>query len=172
MPPRQLHLAVFASAGPVSGCHGGWRHPEASGDVLSAAYYQNLGRLLEEGRFDMVFLADILAVPDRLSDSTDSQLRYGALGALRLDPLLVLAIIAAVTKHIGLACTVPASYFEPFAVARAMATLDHLSNGRAAWNIVTSFQEAEARNFGRNDQLSREQRYDRADEFMQVACKL
>jgi alkanesulfonate monooxygenase SsuD/methylene tetrahydromethanopterin reductase-like flavin-dependent oxidoreductase (luciferase family) len=53
-----------------------------------------------------------------------------------------------------------------------MATLDHLSNGRAAWNIVTSFQEAEARNFGRNDQLSREQRYDRADEFMQVACKL
>ena len=140
--------------------------------MLSAAYYQNLGRLLEEGRFDMVFLADILAVPDRLSDSTDSQLLYGALGALRLDPLLVLAIIAGVTKHIGLACTVSASYFEPFAVARAMATLDHLSNGRAAWNIVTSFQEAEARNFGRNDQLSREQRYDRADEFMQVACKL
>lgn len=172
MPPRQLHLAVFASAGPVSGSHGGWRHPEASGDLLSAVYYQNLGRLLEEGRFDMVFLADILAVPDRLGDSTDSQLRYGALGALRLDPLLVLAIIAGVTKHIGLACTVSASYFEPFAVARAMATLDHLSNGRAAWNIVTSFQEAEARNFGRNDQLSREQRYDRADEFMQVACKL
>jgi alkanesulfonate monooxygenase SsuD/methylene tetrahydromethanopterin reductase-like flavin-dependent oxidoreductase (luciferase family) len=89
-----------------------------------------------------------------------------------LDPLLVLAIIAGVTKHIGLACTVSASYFEPFVVARAMATLDHLSNGRSAWNIVTSFQEAEARNFGRNDQLSREQRYDRADEFMQVACKL
>jgi FMN-dependent oxidoreductase (nitrilotriacetate monooxygenase family) len=172
VPPRQLHLAVFASAGPVSGSHGGWRHPRASGDLLSAAYYQNLGRLLEEGRFDMVFLADILAVPDRLDDSLDSQLRYGALGALRLDPMLVLAIIAGVTKHIGLACTISVSYFEPFAVARSLATLDHLSNGRAAWNIVTSFQEAEARNFGRNDQLSREQRYDRADEFMQVACKL
>jgi len=172
VPPRQLHLAVFASAGPVSGSHGGWRHPRASGDLLSAAYYQNLGRLLEEGRFDMVFLADILAVPDRLGDSLDSQLRYGALGALRLDPMLVLAIIAGVTKHIGLACTISVSYFEPFAVARSLATLDHLSNGRAAWNIVTSFQEAEARNFGRNDQLSREQRYDRADEFMQVACKL
>jgi FMN-dependent oxidoreductase (nitrilotriacetate monooxygenase family) len=167
-----MHLAVFALAGPASGSHGGWRHPDASGDLLSAAYYQNLGRLLEEGRFDMVFLADILAVPDRLGDSLDSQLRYGALGALRLDPLLVLAIIAGVTRHIGLACTISATYFEPYAVARSLATLDHLSNGRAAWNIVTSFQEAEAHNFGRNEQVPRDQRYDRADEFMQVACAL
>nr|WP_294510195.1 LLM class flavin-dependent oxidoreductase [uncultured Rhodopila sp.] len=169
---KPLHLAVFASAGPVSGSHGGWRHPQAGGDLLSAEYYQNLGRLLEEGRFDMVFLPDILAVPDRLGDSLDSQLRYGALGALRLDPLVVLSIIAGATKHIGLGCTMSATYFEPYILARAMATLDHLSNGRAAWNIVTSFQDAEARNFGRTEQLSREQRYDRADEFMQVACAL
>ncbi len=167
-----MHLAVFASAGPVSGSHGGWRHPEATGDLLSAEYYQNLGRLLEEGRFDMVFLPDIVAVPDRLGDSLDSQLRYGALGALRLDPLVVLSIIAGVTKHVGLGCTMSATYYEPFALARAMATLDHLSNGRAAWNIVTSFQEAEARNFGRTGQLSRDERYDRADEFMEVACAL
>ena len=170
--PRHLHLAAFASAGPVSGSHGGWRHPDASGDLLSAGYYQNLGRLLEEGRFDMVFLADILAVPDRLGDSLDSQLRYGALGALRLEPLLVLAIIAGATQHVGLACTVSTTYAEPFAAARALATLDHLSNGRAAWNIVTSFQEAEARNFGRVEQLAREERYDRADEFMEVTCRL
>jgi FMN-dependent oxidoreductase (nitrilotriacetate monooxygenase family) len=169
---RQMKLAVFASAGPVSGSHGGWRHPEASGDLLSAAYYQDLGRLLEEGRFDLVFLADILAVPDRLRDSLDSQLRYGALGALRLDPLVVLGLIAGATKHVGLACTVSTTYFEPFTVARSMATLDHLSNGRAAWNIVTSFQQAEARNFGSDDQLSHDQRYDRADEFMEVACAL
>ena len=167
-----MHLAVFASAGPVSGSHGGWRHPEASGDLLSAAYYQRLGRLLEEGCFDLVFLADILAVPDRLDDSLDSQLRYGALGALRLDPLVVLAIIAGATTHVGLACTISTTYFEPFAVARSLATLDHLSNGRAAWNIVTSFQDAEAANFGQDAQRSREQRYDRADEFMQVACAL
>jgi FMN-dependent oxidoreductase (nitrilotriacetate monooxygenase family) len=169
---KPLHLAVFASAGPVSGSHGGWRHPQSSGDLLSAEYYQNLGRLLEQGRFDMVFLPDILALPDRLGDSPDSQLRYGALGALRLDPLVVLSIIAGATKHIGLGCTLSATYFEPYILARAMATLDHLSNGRAAWNIVTSFQDAEARNFGRSEQLSREQRYDRADEFMQVACAL
>ena len=169
---RQMKLAVFASAGPVSGSHGGWRHPEASGDLLSAAYYQDLGGLLEEGRFDLLFLADILAVPDRLRDSLDSQLRYGALGALRLDPLVVLGLIAGATKHVGLACTVSTTYFEPFTVARSMATLDHLSNGRAAWNIVTSFQQAEARNFGSDDQLSHDQRYDRADEFMEVACAL
>ena len=107
-----------------------------------------------------------------MGDSLDSQLRYGALGALRLDPLVVLGLIAGATKHVGLACTVSTTYFEPFAVARSMATLDHLSGGRAAWNIVTSFQEAEARNFGRDEQLSRDRRYDRADEFMEVACAL
>jgi alkanesulfonate monooxygenase SsuD/methylene tetrahydromethanopterin reductase-like flavin-dependent oxidoreductase (luciferase family) len=167
-----MNLAVFASAGPVSGSHGGWRHPEATGDLLSAAYYQDLGRLLEAGYFGLVFLADILAVPDQLGDSLDSQLRYGALGALRLDPMVVLGLIAGATKHVGLARTVSTTYFEPFALARSMATLDHLSGGRAAWNIVTSFQEAEARNFGRDEQLSREQRYDRADEFMEVVCAL
>ena len=107
-----------------------------------------------------------------MGDSLDSQLRYGALGALRLDPLVVLGLIAGATKHVGLACTVSTTYFEPFAVARSMTTLDHLSGGRAAWNIVTSFQEAEARNFGRDEQLSRDRHYDRADEFMEVACAL
>jgi FMN-dependent oxidoreductase (nitrilotriacetate monooxygenase family) len=167
-----MHLAAFVCAGPVSGSHGGWRHPEADSDFLSAAYYARLGRILENGLFDLVFLADILAVPDRLHGSLDSQLRFGALGALRLDPLLVLATMAGATRHVGLACTVSTTYFEPFAVARALATLDHLSGGRAAWNIVTSFQEAEARNFGRDDHLAREQRYERADEFMEVTCAL
>jgi FMN-dependent oxidoreductase (nitrilotriacetate monooxygenase family) len=84
----------------------------------------------------------------------------------------VLSLLAGVTKHLGLAATVSTSYFEPFAVARAFATLDHLSGGRAAWNIVTSFQKAEANNFGKVDQLSHDERYDRADEFIRVACKL
>jgi len=86
MPDKKLHLAAFVSAGPVSGSHAGWRHPDADGDLLSAAYYQNIGRLLEQGRFDLLFIADILAIPDTLGGSLDSQLRYGALGALRLDP--------------------------------------------------------------------------------------
>jgi FMN-dependent oxidoreductase (nitrilotriacetate monooxygenase family) len=167
-----MHLAAFVSAGPVSGSHGGWRYPGADCDITSLAYYTRLARTLEDGCFDFVFMADILAVPDRLNDSMNSQLRYGALGALRLDPMIVLAAMCGATSHVGLACTISTTYFEPFAVARAMATLDHLSGGRAAWNIVTSFQDSEAQNFGRAQQFARDQRYDRADEFVEVVTKL
>ncbi|WP_224039700.1 LLM class flavin-dependent oxidoreductase [Paraburkholderia unamae] len=169
---HQMHLAAFALAGPVSGNHGGWRYPSADTNLLSASYYKRLGQLLEGGRFDLLFLADVLAVPNRYQGSIDSQLRYGALGSLRLEPLTVLATVAAATERLGLASTISTSYFEPFQVARSLATLDHLSEGRSAWNIVTSFQAAEAANFGRDEQLSREERYDRADEFVEVACKL
>ncbi|NLS68252.1 LLM class flavin-dependent oxidoreductase [Bradyrhizobium brasilense] len=172
MTAKKLHLAAFVSAGPVSGSHGGWRHPKADGDLLSAAYYQNIGRLLEEGRFDLLFIPDIVAIPDTLGGSLDSQLRYGALGALRLDPLVVLSVIAGATKHLGLGATISTTYTQPYSLARALATLDHVSGGRAAWNIVTSFQEAEARNFGLTEQLSRDERYDRADEFLDVTTRL
>ncbi|WP_342726462.1 LLM class flavin-dependent oxidoreductase [Bradyrhizobium sp. B097] len=172
MTAKKLHLAAFVSAGPVSGSHGGWRHPKAEGDLLSAAYYQNIGRLLEEGRFDLLFIPDIVAIPDTLGGSLDSQLRYGALGALRLDPLVVLSVIAGATKHLGLGATISTTYTQPYSLARALATLDHVSGGRAAWNIVTSFQEAEARNFGLTEQLSRDERYDRADEFLDVTTRL
>lgn len=168
----KLLLAAFAAAGPVSGNHGGWRYPGADTDILSARYYRTLGQRLEAAGFDLMFIADILAVPNRLEGSHDSQLRYGALGALRLDPMVVLSLIAAETRHLGLAATISTSYYEPFHVARAMATLDHLSGGRAAWNIVTSFQQAEAANFGRAEHLSHDERYDRAEEFVEVACKL
>jgi FMN-dependent oxidoreductase (nitrilotriacetate monooxygenase family) len=172
MAQRKMNLAAFVMAGPVSGHHGGWRYPTADRNLLSLEYYRNISRILEEGRFDLIFLADILAIPSRHEGRLDSQLRYGALGALRLDPLIVLAAMAASTNYLGLASTISTSYFHPFAVARTMATLDHLSGGRAAWNIVTSFQQAEASNFGLTDQLSRDERYDRADEFLEVACKL
>ena len=170
--PRQMNLAAFVCAGPVSGHHGGWRHPGADRDMLSAGYYVRLAQMLEAGKFDLLFMADILSIPNRYEASMDSQLRYGALGALRLDPLLVLAAIASGTSRLGLASTVSTSYFHPFDVARSLATLDHLSLGRAAWNIVTSFQDAEAENFGLVEQLSRQDRYDRADEFLSVTCKL
>jgi FMN-dependent oxidoreductase (nitrilotriacetate monooxygenase family) len=167
-----MHLAAFAAAGPVSGNHGGWRYPGADRDLLSPRYYTRLAQALEDARFDLVFLADILAVPTRLENSLDSQLRYGALGALRLDPMVVLSLMAAHTRHLGLAATISTTYAQPYHVARAFATLDHLSEGRAAWNIVTSFQQAEAGNFGLEDHLSKSERYDRADEFLEVVCQL
>ena len=169
---RLMHLAAFVSAGPVSGTHGGWRMPGADRNILAASHYAGIARTLEAGCFDLMFMADILAVPDRLGGSMDSQLRYGALGAQRLDPLLVLASLAGCTSRLGLACTVSTTYLPPFQVARALATLDHLTAGRAAWNIVTSFQQAEAQNFGLEQHLSRDARYDRADEFVEVCGKL
>ncbi|MFC9220109.1 LLM class flavin-dependent oxidoreductase [Streptomyces hygroscopicus] len=169
-PHHQMHLAAFVTAGP--GRPGGWRYPGSEPGWLSASYYQHIGRVLEQGKFDLMFFADILSVPDRLGGSMDSQLRYGALGSLRLDPTPVLASIAAVTDHLGLAATVSTSYLEPFPVARSFATVDHLSHGRAAWNVVTSFQDSEARNFGNDRHIARDQRYERADEFLEVACKL
>lgn len=167
---RQLHLAAFVTAGP--GRPGGWRYPSSESGWLDASYYQNMARVLEQGLFDMAFFADILAVPDRYQGSNDTQLRYGALGSLRLDPLIVLSIMASVTRHLGLASTRSTSYYEPFEVARSFATLDHLSAGRAAWNVVTSFQDAEARNFSKREQIPRNRRYDRADEFLEVVFKL
>lgn len=167
-----MHLAAFLEAGPTSGSHGGWRYPGADSDVTSMEYYKRLARTLEYGCFDMFFLADILSVPDRLGGSMDSQLRFGGLGALRLDPVVVLSALASVTTHLGLAGTISTTYAEPYTLARAMATLDHLSGGRAAWNIVTSFQESEARNFSARDHIARHERYDRADEFLEVTTKL
>ncbi|MEU0922953.1 LLM class flavin-dependent oxidoreductase [Streptomyces malaysiensis] len=167
---NHMHLAAFVTAGP--GRPGGWRHPAADRNWLSASHYQHIGRVLEEGKFDLMFFADILSVPDRLGNSMDSQLRYGSLGSLRLDPTPILASIAAVTDHIGLAATVSTSYLEPFPVARSFATTDHISDGRAAWNVVTSFQDSEARNFGNDRHIDRDKRYERADEFLEVACKL
>ena len=167
---QQFHLAAFITAGP--GRPGGWRLPSSENGWLDISYYEKIARTLEQGRFDMAFYADILAVPDRYEGSLDSQLRYGALGSLRLDPLLVLQAMAGATRHLGLAATRSTSYYQPFEIARSFATLDHLSGGRAAWNIVTSFQEAEARNFSRDEQIPRHKRYDRADEFLEVVTRL
>ena len=166
----QLRLAAFVTAGP--GRPGGWRFPASESGWLQADYYQHIARTLEKGLFDMAFFADILAVPDRYQGSPDSQLRYGALGSLRLDPVVVLTVMAAATRHLGLAATRSTSHYEPFEVARSFATLDHLSAGRAAWNVVTSFQDAEARNFSKSEQFPRSRRYDRADEFLEVVFKL
>ncbi|KAF1047912.1 LLM class flavin-dependent oxidoreductase [Xylophilus sp.] len=167
---EKMNLAAFVTAGP--GRASGWLDPRAEHGWLSAAYYQKIGRILESGRFDLAFFPDILSVPNRYAGSIEGQVRYGALGSLRLDPVPILSNIAAVTEHLGLAATVSTSYQQPFHVARSFATRDHISAGRSAWNIVTSFQEAEARNFGRTDHFSREERYARADEFLGVAAKL
>ncbi|WP_338546761.1 LLM class flavin-dependent oxidoreductase [Pseudomonas benzopyrenica] len=169
---RQLHLAGFLLAGPVVHSHAVWRHPETQGDFLDPAYYVRAAKALEEGLFDFLFFADRLAVGDQLGGSRETALRLGAQDATRLDPLPLLSYLVAHTRHLGLGCTRSTTYYEPAHVARAFATLDHLSCGRAAWNIVTSMNDSEGRLFGRERHLEHDLRYDRADEFVEVAVKL
>ncbi|AXA66657.1 LLM class flavin-dependent oxidoreductase [Pseudomonas oryzihabitans] len=169
---RHLHLAGFLLAGPVVHSHAVWRHPETQGDFLDPAYYVRAAKALEEGLFDFLFFADRLAVGDQLGGSRETALRLGAQDATRLDPLPLLSYLVAHTRHLGLGCTRSTTYYEPAHVARAFATLDHLSRGRAAWNIVTSMNDSEGRLFGKARHLEHDLRYDRADEFVEVAVKL
>lgn len=169
---RQIHLAAFLLAGPVVHSHAVWRHPETEGDYLDPAYYQRVAQVVEEGLFDFLFFADRLAVGNEMGGSRDTALRYGAQDATRLDPMVVLSYLAAGTSKLGLGATRSTTYYEPAHVARAFATLDHLSGGRAAWNIVTSMNDSEGRLFGKDKHLEHDLRYDRADEFVEIASAL
>ena len=169
---RQIHLAGFLLASQVVHSHAVWRHPRTELGFLEPEYYQNIARVLERGKFDLVFFADSLTMPDTYGGSFTESLKYGAQGALRLDPLVLATAMAVVTKHIGIGVTRSTTYYQPYDLARGFATLDHLSRGRSAWNVVTSSRASEAGNFGFDEHLEHDLRYDRADEFLEVTCKL
>jgi FMN-dependent oxidoreductase (nitrilotriacetate monooxygenase family) len=159
-PTRKLHLNAFLMG--VGHHEAAWRHPRtSSANVTDVRHYQHLAKVAERGRLDSVFLADGLALWGNV--------RHNALGGL--EPLTLLAALAAVTDHIGLIATVSTTYNEPFHVARKFASLDHISGGRAGWNIVTSASEAEAHNFG-IERPAHKDRYARATEFLEVVTKL
>jgi len=166
-----MALVAFMQAGNTSVYTGSWRHPATEHGFLSASYYQKLGRTLEEGCFDLMFFDDRLAMPGIFGGSVAEAVRTGA-RPVKLDLSVVLGVVAGATRHIGLGATYSTTYYTPFHVARTFATLDHLSGGRAAWNIVTSVNDSEAQNFGVDGVLGHDERYDRADEFMEATTGL
>lgn len=168
---RQMALVGFMQASNVSVYAGSWRHPDSSPDFLTAGYYQHIGQVLERGCFDMLFFDDRLAMPGIYGNSVSETVRSGA-RCVKLDVSLTLAMIAAATQRIGLGATYSTTYYAPFHVARLFATLDHLSGGRAAWNIVTSVNDAEAQNYGFDQHLGHDERYAQADEFLEVVTGL
>lgn len=170
--PKPMHLCGFLIAGPVVHSHAIWRNPAHETAFLSLEHYAHIARTLERGKFDFLFFADRLAVADRYGESLETGIRLGDQDATRMDPLPVLGAMAAVTHHIGLGATRSTTYDAPYNIAREFATLDHLSGGRVAWNVVTSMNDGEALNFGSVPHLGHDERYDRADEFMEVAFKL
>ncbi|MWC27593.1 NtaA/DmoA family FMN-dependent monooxygenase [Paenibacillus sp. MMS18-CY102] len=148
-----------------------WRYPETNAaDILSLSYYKQLALTAERGKFDMLFLADTLsegyAVSEKLPVSVSQTI------TVRPEPVTLLSALSAVTSHIGLAATISTTYNEPFNLARKMASLDYLSEGRAAWNIVTSVNPEEAQNFNLEEHVQHSVRYERAEEFFNVVTGL
>jgi len=158
---RQLHLNLFIHS---RGHHeASWRHPGTSPLPLTdIRYYQDLAQRAEAAKFDSIFLADQLALGGDVAQAARTW----------LEPLTVLAAVAVATQRIGLIATCSTTYTEPFNLARQFASIDHISNGRAAWNIVTSWLATAAANFGGEGQVSHADRYTRGEEFMSVVKAL
>src|SRR5947208_5885988 len=164
---RQVALVGFLQAQNCTNLPSSWRHPESRDDSMSADYYQEIGRILESGKFHMAFFDDRLAMPDRYGSDHAHTVEYG-IRCVKMDPIVVLTMMGAATEKLGLASTCSTTYYEPFDVARRFATLDLMTGGRAAWNVVTSVNDGEAHNMGKAAHLDHDFRYDRADEFMEV----
>ncbi|MCY1389194.1 Dimethyl-sulfide monooxygenase [compost metagenome] len=152
--------------------HGLWTHPrDRSADYHRLSYWTELAQLLERGLFDGLFLADIVGVYDVYQGNLDLTLKESIQLPVN-DPLLLVSAMAGVTRHLGFGITANLSYDAPYLFARRMSTLDHLSDGRVGWNIVTGYLESAARAMGLTRQVEHDRRYDQADEYLEVLYKL
>ncbi|MGR3805367.1 LLM class flavin-dependent oxidoreductase [Marinibacterium profundimaris] len=168
---RQIKMVGFLQAQNCSIAPGSWRHPAGATDFLGPEYFQRIGRILEDGKFHLAFFDDRLAMPDIYQDDHKEAVANGV-RVVKMDPVSIITAIGMATSRIGLGITYSTTYYEPFHVARLFATLDLMTKGRAAWNVVTSLNDSEAANFGRDGHLPHAQRYDRADEFLEVVTGL
>ena len=171
MSDRKMHFITLMCIGPTNHHNGGWRHPDSDGHrVLNPARYEEIARISEEGLFDGLFFVDYHLIQDMVADKPSLIVRHGGQMAM-LDPLQLLSAMARVTTHLGLTATISTSFYDAFHIARSLATLDHISNGRAGWNIVTTGNTAEASNHGIDLKL-RGSRYDYADDLIEACMAL
>jgi FMN-dependent oxidoreductase (nitrilotriacetate monooxygenase family) len=172
MPKRQMHLVAYLKTGPTAMHVGGWRHPESTlDDILDASRYENIARVLEAAKFDGCFFADLFGLYDIHGGSYDAYVRRGGQISF-LDPTVVLPVMAAATRNLGLGATLSTSFHTPYHLARWLGSLDVMSKGRVAWNVVTSATDLEAQNAGMDELPPREERYDRADEVLEACFAL
>ncbi|HWV86793.1 MAG TPA: LLM class flavin-dependent oxidoreductase [Capillimicrobium sp.] len=172
MAAKRIYLNAFEMACVGHQAPGLWRHPDDQAwRYKDLSYWTDLARLLERGRFDAIFLADVLGVYDVYEGSPNAALRE-ATQVPMLDPVPTVTAMAAVTRHLGFGVTVSLTYEQPYALARRLSTLDHLTEGRVAWNVVTGYLESAARNLGFDTQRAHDDRYDVGDEFLDVCYQL
>ena len=170
----KMHLMWFCAFSPHAGFGlDGWSGSRTGSgyDWTKPELWQDMAVALERAKFDLIMLGDSLAVPGTYQGRMDAYLRYAEHAPFH-DPSPLVAIMAAATRRIGLAATLSTTFYPPFLLARLMTTLDHLSRGRIAWNVVTSYKREEALNFGYQELLDHDQRYDRADEYMELCYQL
>ncbi|MBP1996353.1 FMN-dependent oxidoreductase (nitrilotriacetate monooxygenase family) [Paenibacillus eucommiae] len=169
---KRIRLNAVEMANPVQDNAGLWTYPDNRVDrYKDLDYWTELAQLLERGKFDAVFFADILGVYDVYQNSRDTAVREGLYLPIN-DPTYAVPAMAAVTEHLSFAVTVSLTYEHPYSLARKMSTLDHLTGGRMGWNMVTSNLESAARNYGLDKQIQHDERYDRGDEYLEVCYKL
>jgi FMN-dependent oxidoreductase (nitrilotriacetate monooxygenase family) len=167
-----MHLVAYLKTGPTALHVGGWRHPESTlNDILDPARYQHIARVLEDAKFDGCFFADLFGLYDLHQGSYDAYVRRGGQISF-LDPTVVLPVMATVTRHLGLGATLSTTFHSAYHLARWLGSLDVMSGGRVAWNVVTSATDLEAQNAGLDELPPREQRYDRADEVLEACFAL
>jgi alkanesulfonate monooxygenase SsuD/methylene tetrahydromethanopterin reductase-like flavin-dependent oxidoreductase (luciferase family) len=165
MPRGKMHIGMSIRG---LGYHpAAWLHPDVPADgTLRFEHYARSAQVAEQGKCDLLFFADGIGIRER-DIPRGSHVRLGY-EVVEMEPMTLLPALAVVTKNIGLVTTASTTYNEPYNIARKFATLDLISNGRSGWNVVTSWSEAEARNFGREDQLDYDTRYARAAVFVDV----
>jgi FMN-dependent oxidoreductase (nitrilotriacetate monooxygenase family) len=170
--PKEIRLNAFEMNCVAHQSPGLWRHPrDRSRDYKRLRYWIELAQILERGLFDGLFIADVLGVYDVFGGDARAALTHGAQVPVN-DPLLLVSAMAAATRHLGFGVTVNLSFEPPYNFARRMSTLDHLTDGRIGWNIVTGYLDSAARGAGREKQTAHDDRYDLADEYMEVVYKL
>ncbi|HET6183373.1 MAG TPA: LLM class flavin-dependent oxidoreductase [Acetobacteraceae bacterium] len=169
---RQIRLNAFDMNCVVHQSPGLWTHPRDRADTYNTlGYWTDLARMLERGKFDAVFLADVLGIYDVYRGGPETALA-GAVQVPVNDPTMLVPAMAAVTEHLGFGVTCTLSYEHPYPFARRMSTLDHLTNGRIGWNIVTGYLNSAAKGVGMARQQGHDTRYEIADDYMQVVYKL
>ncbi|WP_027466248.1 LLM class flavin-dependent oxidoreductase [Curtobacterium sp. UNCCL17] len=169
---RQICFNAFDMNCVAHQSSGLWRHPrDRSRDYRDLTYWTDLAKTLERGAFDGIFIADVLGTYDVYGGSNEAALRTGSQVPVN-DPILLVSAMASVTEHLGFGITAGTAYEHPYPFARRMSTLDHLTKGRVGWNVVTGYLPSAARNMGQTDQLSHDDRYDVADEYLEVLYKL
>lgn len=169
---RSMHFVAYLKTGPTARHVGGWRHPEATlDDFLGPERYASVARTLEAAKFDGCFFADLFGLYDIHGGSPASFVRGG--GQISwLDPTVVLPVMAAATRRLGLGATLSTTFHTPYHLARWLGSLDVMSGGRVAWNVVTSATDLEAKNAGLDALPPKGERYDRADEVLEACFAL